>query len=289
MKTTKTTAWIAASAAVLTSVALFRALAAEPATASTNSDTLSNSDKDKTYTGTVSSIDPQTHVLGVQGWTTLSKKFIFNDSCTFAQLDKNKASAKDLRIGERVSVSFEEVNGAVVANRVQQEAMRFEGTVKDINLKTNLMVLHQTALDKELLLPVDCKIVLYDGKPGALADIESGDHVMAIFETPNATPIARQILKVSIPFKATLSAVDAEKQTVTARTSSATKTFAVAANCVYAVNGLTDAKIKDLNVRLGDHFVFSYETINGVETVSRIASAEPPPNTVAVAIPAGDY
>lgn len=279
MKTTRSNTWMAVCTSFFTAAAMFPALAGDPATTAAKSE--------KSYTGTVVSIDPKEHVLSVKGWTMLSKSFNLGDNCFCSQLDRNNATVNDLRAGEKVTVSYQDTHGVLIASRVEQEPMRFEGMIKAIDNDKHTLTLHQTALDKQVQFPAECKIVLRDGKPGTMADLKVGNHVTVTYETPDSTPTARQIAQTSIPYTGTLTAIDLNDKTVKAKSMLATKKFNLADNCTIVVNGRTDGKLEDL--KPNDKLLFSYDEIDGVNVVNRIGPAEVPANSVTDTTPMTGY
>jgi len=186
-----------------------------------------------------------------------------------------------------VTVTYQDVHGVLIASRIEQEPMRFEGMVKAIDADKHTLTLHQRALDKELVMPAECKIMLRGGKAGTFADIKVGNHVTVTYETPGNTPTARQIAQTSIPYTGTLTAIDLNDKTVKAKAMFETKKFNLADNCAIVVNGRTDGKLEDL--KPNDKLVFSYDEINGVNVVNRIAPADMPPNAVATSAPTTGY
>jgi Cu/Ag efflux protein CusF len=281
MKTTRANMlWLAVCTAVLTAGTTFRALADEPAAAANNK-------SDKTYTGTVTSVDPKEHVLNVKGWTMWTKAFNLGGTCFISQLGKDNATVNDLRAGEKVSVSYQEVHGVLIASRVEQEPMRFEGMVKTISTDRHTLTLHRTALDKDVQFPADCKIVLRDGRNGTPADIQVGYHVTVTYETPGGMPTAREVAQTSIPFTGTLTAIDLTDNTVKAKAAFDSKKFILADNCAIVINGRADGKLADL--KPNDKLLFNYDEINGVDVVNRIAPANLPENSVAGNAPSMGY
>ncbi len=159
MKTTKANNWMAVCAAVLTATAVFRASADQPATAAR---------PEQRYTGTISSIEPGGHVLRVKGgWLKFSKTFNFGDACAFTQLDKTPAVANDLRPGEKVKVSYQDSHGVLIADRVEQEPMRFSGMVKAIDPATRTLTLRSHGMDKTFQIADDCAVELRNDKSGS--------------------------------------------------------------------------------------------------------------------------
>ena len=232
---------------------------------------------EKNYTGTVVSVDPTEHALDVKGFV-FSKKFNLGDICVYALLDKPAGTISDLRPGEKVMVSYQDASGVLVADRVEQKPMRFEGMVTAIDPGNHTMTVHVRGMDKTFQIVDDCGVVLRDDKSGTLADIQAGNHVTVTYETPNETLTAREIAQTSATFSGTLTAIDLDERTVKAKTLFETKKFDVADNCAIVINGKVDGQLSDL--KPNDELVFSYDDVNGINVVNRIANAKTAPETV---------
>jgi hypothetical protein len=179
----------------------------------------------------------------------------------------------DLRPGEKVKVTYQNVDGVLVADRVEQIPMRFEGKVTTIDPVTHTLKLHRPTLDKQMQIAGDCKIVLRDEKPGTLADIHPGNQVAVIYETPGGTPTARQIAQTSLEFTGALTAIDLGERTVKARATFDTKKFNVANDCAIIVSrDKIDGRLSDL--KPNDNLMISYDEINGINVANRIALAK---------------
>jgi hypothetical protein len=275
MKTIGSIRWLAVCAAA--AAAVFRAAADQPATAAR---------PENHYTGTVVAVDPKEHVLSVKEWLMFQKAFNLGDNCTYTLLGKANASAGDLRPGEKVTVSYQDANGVLIADRVEQQPMRLEGMVRRIDPAAHTMTVRVHALDRTFRIANDCNVVLRNETPGTLNDIQTGNHVTVTYETPDNGLTARQIAQTSSAFTGTLTAVDLDERTVKARSFLDTKKFNLADNCAIVVNGKPDGKLGDL--RLNDRLVFSYDEINGVNVANRIAPASAevqPTNSVATTTP----
>jgi len=273
MKTTRSNNWTAVCAAVLTATAVFRASADQAMTAAR---------PEKSYTGTVAAVDPKENTLEIKG-LVLSKKFNLGAACTYTLLDNGTGTFGDLRPGEKVRVSYQDAQGVLIADRVEQQPMRFEGMVTAIDPDKHTLTLHRPAVDKQLQMAEDCKIVLRDGKSGTFADVHVGNHVTVTYETPAGTPTAREIAQTSIAFTGTLTAIDLDERTLKAKAVFDTRKFNVADHCAIVINGRTDGQLSDL--KPNDKLVFNYDEINGVNVVNRIAPAEAQTNSVAATAP----
>jgi Cu/Ag efflux protein CusF len=269
MKTTRATYWAAVGAAVLTAIAAFRASADQPTTAAK---------PEKSYTGTVVSVNPQEQMLSVKGWLLSEKSFNLGDNCAYTLLDKDDGTANDLRPGEKVTVNYLESHGVLIADRVEQRPMQFEGVVTVIDPGKHKLTLHRRGLDKRLEIAGGCIIVLRGEQRGTFADIQPGDHVTVTYEKPGGTPSAREIALTSIVFTGTLTAIDLGEKTVKASALFGSMKFNVADDCVIVINGKTDGQLSDL--KPNDKLVFNYDEINGINVVDRIgpAAAEAPRN-----------
>jgi Cu/Ag efflux protein CusF len=127
-------------------------------------------------------------------------------------------------------------------------------------------------MDKQFQLPANCEVTLRGDKSGTIADIQPGNHVMITYEVPNGKPTARRITQTSATFTGDLKAIDLDQKTIKARAMFATRKFNVGDDCAILVNGKPDGKLTDL--RPGESLTFSYDEVNGVNIVNRIAPAK---------------
>lgn len=237
---------------------------------------------DKTYTGTVTSVNPNERMLHVQG-LMMSKDFNLGDSCAFMLPDKSSGTMSDLRPGEKITVNYQDAHGVLVADRVQQEPMSYEGFVKSIDPNAHTMTLHLRAENKTFALPDDCKIVLRNERSGAIADIQPGNYVTVTYETPNDQLVARQIAQTSEKFIGTVTAIDLNQKTVKAKATFETKKFNIADNCIIVLNGQLNGQLSDL--KPNEKLVFNYDEVNGVNVVNRIAPVPEKAETESVLTP----
>ncbi|HTX21523.1 MAG TPA: hypothetical protein VMD27_06680 [Candidatus Aquilonibacter sp.] len=269
MKTNRTKNWMAVSVAVLTATAAFRASADQTTTAA---------NPEKSYTGTVVSVSPQEHTLQTRGFV-FSKTFNLGAACTYTLLDNSAGTINDLRPGEKVAVSYQNVDGVMVADRVEQIPIRYTGMVKAIDPTAHTLTVHDHGIDKTFQIADGCNVMLRGGKAGSLADIQTGNHVTVTYETPNDKPTAEQIAQTSIEFTGSLTAIDLGEKTLKAKSMFDEKKFNVGNDCVIMLNGKPDGQLSDL--RPDEKFVFSYNEVNGVNVVNRIAPAGEQMNPVA--------
>ena len=124
MKNSPIKKWLSVCTAGLTTVAAATALADQPAAASK---------PEKSYTGTVVSVDPQERVLSVKEWVLSKKTFNLGDNCIydllFTTVENDHGTANDLRPGEKITVSYRDSRGVLIADRIEQRQVRGEGMV----------------------------------------------------------------------------------------------------------------------------------------------------------------
>ena len=259
MKTKTLCTWTAVYVLVLT-------MAGAPA--SSAEDTETNALPHKSYTGTVASVDAKEHTLGVEGLFT-SKTFNLGDNCAYTFVDKGAGAIGDLHPGQRVEVVYQEAHDVLVADRVTQEPMCYEGTVKACDPVQRTITFHARGRDKTFPIAGDCKVLLRGDKPGSLADIQTGNYVTVTYETPNNKPTARKITQTSETFTGSLTAIDLDTKTVKAKSMFDTKKFNLGDNCAIVIDGKINGRLADL--KPNDKLVFSYDEVNGVNVANRIA------------------
>lgn len=229
-----------------------------------------------TYTGKVESVNASEHTLALKG-ILFTKTFNLGNSCTYSFVDPDASTVNGLRPGQKVRVVYEESQGVRVADRVVQEPMRDTGVVKTLDPAQRTLTLRHDGLDQSFQLAGDCKVMLRDNKPGGAGDIQPGNYVTVTYETPKGKPMAREIAQTSETFTGSLTAIDLEAKTIKARALFDTKKFNVGDNCAILVNGNNSGQLSDL--RPNERLVFSYDDINGVNVVNRIAPAATPQPT----------
>ena len=265
MKTKALRAWAVVCLSALTATVAYRA-SADDASANATA-----AKPDKTYTGTIVSIDPKEHLLDVRGFPFSSKKFNLGDTCAYTIVGQDTGAIGDLRPGQKVMIGYQNAHGVLVADRVTQQPMRDEGMVKAIDPTTQTLTLHLGVMDKKFQLPADCEVTLRGDRAGTVADIQPGNHVLITYEVPNGKPTARQIAQTSETFTGDLTAIDLDQKTMKAKAMFATKKFNVGDDCAVVINGKPGGKLTDL--RPGESLMFSYDNVNGVNVVNRIAPA----------------
>jgi Cu/Ag efflux protein CusF len=264
--------WAAVCLSAVTATAGYRVLADD---ASANA----AAKPDKTYTGMIVSVDPKEHTLEVKSFPFSDKKFNLGDTCTYAMVGQDSGTAGDLRPGQKVTVGYQDAHGVLVADRVTQQPMRDEGMVKSIDPATQTLTLDQGVMDKKFQLPTDCEVTLRSDRSGTIADIQPGNRVLITYEVPNGKATARQIAQTSQTFTGDLTAIDLDQKTITAKAMFTSKKFNVGDDCAVVINGKTNGKLT--NLRPGESLTFSYDNVNGVNVVNRIAPANGSGSTVA--------
>ena len=281
MKTTKSTKATKAKSrmVVWTSIlaaAAFSASADQPA---------AGSGPEKDYTGTVKAVDLKGNTLEAKSFL-FGKKFNLGPGCTYSFLDNINGTEAGLHSGEKVTVTYQNADGVLVAAHIQQDPMRYEGRVKAIDPIAHTVTVHEEGLgmDKKFQFADGCTVTLRGDKSGGLNDIQPGNYVALVYETPAGLPTVQRISQTSEKFTGTLTAIDMDDRTVKAKSLFAEKKFNLGDNCVIVANGRIDGRLNDL--KPDDRLVFTYDEINGVNVVDRIAPAvEPANNTVATTQP----
>jgi Cu/Ag efflux protein CusF len=233
---------------------------------------------EKSFTGTVIAVDPQERVLRVKGSFLSSKGFNLGSTCSYVFLNNRLGTSDDLHPGQKVTVGYQNVDGVLVANRVEQQPMNCEGTVKAVDPAAHTLTVHARGSNKTFQLADDCRVVLRNDKSGTLADVQPGNRVTVTYEIPGGKATARQVAQTSATFTGALTAIDLGERTVKAKAASGTKKFHLADNCAIMVNGKPEGEMRDL--KPGDSLVLSYDDVDGVNIVNRIADAEIPRKAV---------
>ncbi len=72
-----------------------------------------------TFAGVIHTLDAQNRTLEVRA-AVFTKQFAAAPDCEVVIKDKPKANLADLKVGDQVNVTYQEVAGALVAHRIEQ-------------------------------------------------------------------------------------------------------------------------------------------------------------------------
>jgi hypothetical protein len=257
---TKTLVGLTAAGAAVVTLTAFSSLAEQTAPAAK---------ADETYTGTVLSVDPNGRTLEVKEFL-FSKRFDLGSQCAYVMWNKPAGTLNDLRAGEKVTVSYQNANGVLVADRVEQDPMREAGIVQAADPAAGTLTLHSGWTYKTFQVPANCQVMLRKNKIGSLASLEPGYYVTVTYELPQDKPIAREIAQTGATFTGKLTALDMANRTVKAKSLFDTKQFRLADNCAIVINGKASGQLGDL--KLGEELLFSYNDVNGIDVVNSIVN-----------------
>lgn len=245
-------------------------------------------ENEKSYTGMLTTVDAQDQAIKVKGWWLRSaRRFQLADDCAFVMAAKNPGSFSDLRPGEKIRVNYQNAHGVLITDRIEQQPVRFEGMVTQIDPVKHTLVVHRFGLDKSFQIANGCGVRLSGDRSGTIADVQTGSHVTVTYETPGDEPAAWLIAQTSQDFTGTLTAIDLNERTIKAKASFGTKTFHLGDDCAIVVNGKPDGKLADL--KPDENLDFHYDAVNGVNIVNRIAPAAAAKNSSYVSGPVPGY
>ncbi len=235
----------------------------------------------KTTTGTIGAINPRDKVLSVQGMV-FSKTFVLGDNCTLTATDQKAGSLADFRPGEKVDVSYRNVDGVLIASSVAEVRLTYTGTVSAFNPAEHSLTLQHNGAVRVFQLADHCSVILNGDTKGVLDNVQVGNRVTVVYETPNGQWTARRIEQPSLQFTGSLDAIHPADRTISAgKKLIGEKEFHLASDCAFVNNGMINGRMQDL--KLGRNYELSYTTVNGVNIVTRIAPAMTPDQATAPA------
>jgi hypothetical protein len=224
---------------------------------------------DKTSSGTITALDAREKVLKLRGFM-FSRSFVLGDNCTLALDDKTSVSLGDFRPGQKVTVSYTDADGVLVADRITQDRMFFTGEVSAFDAKNHLLSVRYHGETKSFAIADNCGIALNANANGTLDDIKPGSRVVVTYETPGGNWTARNIELPSLRFTGTLGTINVADRTVNvSKPLLGDKRFHIADGCAVVINGKVTTRLQDLHP--GENCELSYDVVNGVNIVNRIA------------------
>lgn len=232
---------------------------------------------ERTWNGTVGLVNPQNNTVTVNH-LGLTRQFTLGQHCGIVMLDKKQAALSDLSPGERVMVRYCEAEGVRVADQITERALRYNGTIHAVDQKTGTLTMEEVPLYRPFHAPErfriasDCQVSRWDGHEGTPAELQTGDRISIIYELPGGSPVAYRIRDMSSSFVGAIEAVNLTDRTVKAKALHDEKTFDLGSSCQIVLPGEKAGKLKDL--ALGQKCKFTYENVDGVNVLDRIAPAQ---------------
>ena len=228
---------------------------------------------EKSWSGTLTGVNARERMVTARK-CFVTRTFNAGDKCAVTVVGKKEGVLGELRPGEKVIIDYQDAEGVLVANRITERPLLYQGIVEGVDARTLQLTmaggtLHAAPRHKQMQIASYCKIVLNNGKEGTATDLHPGDRVTIIYELPDGSPVAYRISKRTTEFVGTLDAIDLGKRTVKAKETFGEKKFNLADGCQISLDGRPDASLKDL--ALGQRYQFTYENVNGVNVVNRIA------------------
>lgn len=229
---------------------------------------------EKTYTGNVTGVDVQNHILSVRGFL-FTKNFVTGADCKVSLQDKATAALNDLRPGEEVTVRFQDNNGVLIARAIAQHDLVYSGHIKAIDPQKGTLLVRHGAMTHEFSIAPTCSVTLRDNKAANVNNLQLGDAVNVVYERVNGAHVIQRIEQNSATFVGTISAVDTTTRMVKARDArGAEKQFSLADNCSIVING----KLSDslYNLQTGEQAMFDYNNVDGVLVANRVSPVAGP-------------
>jgi len=186
MKTSILPKWTVVGATLLTALSITSASATHQ----------TEGKHERSFTGTVTSVDPEQKSFAVQG-KVFTKRFTADDSCTFSLANPRPQSFSGVQLGQKVMVAYQSHNGIRVAERVTQTPMHFAGRITEVDPIAHTVTVRHNALDKTFQVGDDCKVKLGDRKATAITDLKPGQTIAVTYESPRHWLMAREITRVS--------------------------------------------------------------------------------------------
>lgn len=225
----------------------------------------------KVAAGTIAAVDAKGKVLKVRKFMGV-RTFVLGENCALTRVERKTVTFADFSPGEKVSVSYRDMEGVLVAAKIAEQPRSLKGGVTAIDPAGHVLTIKRHWGGEKFKLPESCNVVLNAGTRGSLGDIKLGGQVTVLYDTPGGVWTARQIEQTSIQFTGVLDAVNLADRTLSAgKKLLGDKQFHLAENCAIVINGKLGGRLQDLKV--GETCELSYDPVDGVNIVNRIAPA----------------
>lgn len=229
---------------------------------------------EQVWIGTITVVDTKAKTLTGEHWR-FAKSFDLGQKCAISTVDNKEAALGDLRPGEKVNIRYQQAEGVLVADRITEQALRYDGRVQSVDQKAGTITMEERPLyqpfhaAKRFQIAGDCKVLRWNGQEGRLRDLQPGDRVSVVYEIPNGSPVAYRIRKRTAAFEGVVETIDLSARKLKTRQGSGEQKFAVGDHCQVMLSGERTGHLKDLMP--GSEYRFSYEKVNGINVLDRVS------------------
>lgn len=148
--------------------------------------------KNATFTGHISAIDPTKRTLTVKGGVP-RKAFVAGEDCKIIIREEKDHTLAGLKIGHKVTVRYTATEGCNLAHKIEQSSLTFAGTVEAIDATTGTLKAKQILSERRFTLAKDCQLII-DGRPnGKLSDLRIGDKLSFHYEDVDGVLVANRV------------------------------------------------------------------------------------------------
>jgi Cu/Ag efflux protein CusF len=222
----------------------------------------------KTYKGTLLSVGEKDHAVTVRGLVT-TRAFNPAEDCKLTFETRDNPGWADLSPGQKVTVTYYSAHGVRVARQIAQHDRVRTGYITALDTAKRKLAIKQAGFTYNFAMADKATVTFNGGKSGSLENLKIGDTITVVYQSENDPLIAARVEQKNPTFTGTIRAIDAEKQTVTAKSLWHEKKFHVGDGCKIVINDQVNGSLRDL--RIGDRMSVSYENADGVLVASRIS------------------
>jgi len=143
-------------------------------------------------TGSIQAVDTQNRKLTLdQG--ALTKHFRIGEGCRYVMNDDKTGTLNDLKVGQRVTISYVKNGDVLEAMKIEQPHATFVGTLNAIDADAETVKAKHLLSNQRFTLGDDCRIVINGKRDGKLSDLRLGEKVAIDYRDVNGVYVATRI------------------------------------------------------------------------------------------------
>jgi hypothetical protein len=121
--------------------------------------------------------------------------FTVSDKCRFLARGKEQGSWEDLKVNQKVNVSYEVEPDGLVAYKIELRSESFSGLLDAIDVSGRTLRVKYLLTVKRFNLADDCEIIVNGRKGAKLADLKLGQSVDLNYENVDGVMVAQRIVQ----------------------------------------------------------------------------------------------
>jgi hypothetical protein len=148
--------------------------------------------------GIVTALNPASRRLTLKH-TPVNRQFLIPEDCQIVLRDGKAGALDEIKIGHRVTVTYEMPEDQPTARKLAQTSLEFAGELTAMDLEDRTVKVKFMFSSRKFHVASDCAVVIHGQPDRGLKDLRLGDQVVCSYEEMDGVAVADRIAPLVMP------------------------------------------------------------------------------------------